>query len=67
MGVNGEGKMDVFGWRRSCRANRGNFLVNNLVVGHSSGVVTGIPSVPFTLSPFMQSAQSGPSGSTSFV
>ena len=36
------------------------------VIGYSSGVVTRIPSVPCTSFPFMQSAQSGPSGSTSF-
>ena len=34
------------------------------VVDPSSGVVTGIPSAPFTFPSFMQS---GPSGSTSFV
>ena len=37
------------------------------VIGQSSGVVTRIPSVPFTSSPFMQSVQSVPSGSTLFV
>ena len=33
----------------------------------SSGVVTGIPSAPFASPPFMHTAQSGPSGSSSFV
>ena len=31
------------------------------------GVFTGIPSEPYTSSPFMQNAQSGLSGSTYFV
>ena len=37
------------------------------ITGHSNGVVTGIPSAPYTSSPFMHNAQIGMSGSTSFV
>ena len=37
------------------------------ITGQSSGVVTGIPSTPYTSSPFMQNSQSDPIGSTSFV
>ena len=37
------------------------------VVGQSSGVVTWIPSATFASPTFMQSVQSGPSVSTSFV
>ena len=37
------------------------------VIGESSGMVIGILSVPYTSYPFMQNAQSGLSGSTSFV
>ena len=37
------------------------------VIGDFSGVVTGIPSAPYTYSPCMQNAESCLSGSTSFV
>ena len=37
------------------------------VVGQSSGVVTRISISPFTSPSFMQTAQSGPSGSTLFI
>ena len=38
-----------------------------IIVHQYSWVVPRIPSSPFTSPSFMQSAQSGPSGSTSFV
>ena len=37
------------------------------VVDPSSGVVTGIPSAPFATPSFMHTAQSAPSGSSSFI
>ena len=37
------------------------------IIGKSSGVVTRIPNVPYTSSPFMQNSQSGIIGYTNFV
>ena len=42
-------------------------LASSHVVYPSSGVVTGIPGAPFATPSFMHTAQSGPSGSSSFV
>ena len=39
----------------------------SIVVDSFSGVVTGIPSAPFGSPSFMDTTQSGPSGSSSFV